>query len=94
MSAGTSRSWRTFGHALADRIEEKLPRVRVPALVVRGSRDPVCPRRWAEEAAGLLPEGRLAVLPGAAHTASYSAPDGFVRAIGPFLRKDALRGDA
>jgi len=84
-SAGTGRAWHTFRHALADRIEDKLTRVRVPALVVRGSRDPVCPQRWAEEAVGLLPEGQLVVLPGAAHTANYSASDEFVRAIGPFL---------
>src|SRR5215217_7885331 len=31
VSAGTRRAWRTFRHALADRIEEKLLRVRVPA---------------------------------------------------------------
>jgi len=84
-SAGTGRAWRTFRHALADCIEEKLTRVRAPALVVRGSRDPVCPQSWAEEAVGLLPEGQLVVLPGAAHTANYSASDEFVRAVDLFL---------
>jgi len=91
VSAGTRRAWRTFRHALADRIEEKLPRVRVPALVVRGSRDLVCPQRWAEEAAGLLPEGRLVVLPGAAHAVNYSASEEFVRTIGPFLYENRVR---
>ena len=32
-----------------DRIEMKLPRVTVPILVVRGSRDPIVPQAWAEE---------------------------------------------
>jgi 2-hydroxy-6-oxonona-2,4-dienedioate hydrolase len=39
LSAGTVRSWRTFRYALEDRIETKLPHMRVPTLVVRGSRD-------------------------------------------------------
>ena len=34
-AAGTRRGWRTLRHALKDRIEEKLPCVRAPALVVR-----------------------------------------------------------
>ena len=46
----------------------------MPTLVVRGSRDQIVPQRWAEEAARLLPMGRLVVIPGAAHTANYSAP--------------------
>ncbi|MDQ3793271.1 MAG: alpha/beta hydrolase [Actinomycetota bacterium] len=71
LDAGLRRSVRTLRYMLEDRIEEKLPRVRVPILVVRGSRDPIVPQRWAEEAASLLPMGRLAVIPGAAHTANY-----------------------
>lgn len=34
------------------RIEEVLPRIQAPTLVVRGPRDPIIPPRWAEEAAG------------------------------------------
>ncbi len=85
LRAGVVRSWRTFRHALHDPIEEKLPDVRVPALVVHGSRDRISPRRWAEEVARLLPDGRLGVLPHAAHAANYSAPEEFARAIRPFL---------
>ncbi len=60
-------------HALADRIEERLPRLALPALVLRGEHDPFCPARWAEEAAALLPEGRLVTLAGA-HAVHYSHP--------------------
>jgi pimeloyl-ACP methyl ester carboxylesterase len=59
--------------ALADRIETKLPDVGVPALVVRGERDPLVPPRWAEEVAALLPQGRLEIVHGAAHAAHYTA---------------------
>src|SRR4028118_2263184 len=38
LRAGLVRSWRTFRYALDDPIEERLPRVRVPALVVAGAR--------------------------------------------------------
>jgi 2-hydroxy-6-oxonona-2,4-dienedioate hydrolase len=82
---GIPRLLRTFQEALRDRIEEKLPRVQVPALVVRGSRDAIVPQRWAEEATRLLPMGRLVVIPGAAHTLNYNSPVELVRVITPFL---------
>jgi pimeloyl-ACP methyl ester carboxylesterase len=57
---------------LDDRIEDKLPQVRCPTVVVRGGRDRVVPARWAREAAELPAAGRLTVLPGYAHMAHYS----------------------
>ena len=83
--AGVFRSWRTFRHALEDPIEERLPKMRVPALVVHGLRDRISPQSWAEEVACLLPDGRLVVLPGAAHAANYSASAEFARAVRSFL---------
>ena len=85
LRAGLARSWRTFRYALDDPIEERLPRVRVPALVVHGSRDGISPRYWAEEVARLLPDGRLVDLPGTPHAANYSAPAQFARAVRAFL---------
>jgi 2-hydroxy-6-oxonona-2,4-dienedioate hydrolase len=85
---GFRRLMKTFHYALEDRIEEKLPHVRAPALVVRGSRDPIVPQRWAEEVASLLPEGRLAVIPGAPHTVVYDAPLELARLVLPFLGGD------
>lgn len=88
IQAGLGRGWRTFRYALADRIEAKLPLIQAPALVVRGSRDPIVPGRWAEEAARLLPRGRLAVIPGAPHAVNYSAPDELVRILRSFLSEN------
>ena len=85
LSAGTRQAWRTLRHALEDRIEEKLPYMRVPTLVVRGSRDPIAPQRWAEEVTGLLPMGRLSVIPGAAHAANYGWAARFARIVHNFL---------
>jgi 2-hydroxy-6-oxonona-2,4-dienedioate hydrolase len=87
LAAGPRRAWRTFVYALENRIEDNLPRVEMPALVVRGSRDPICPQRWAEEAAGLLPRGRLVVVPGAAHTLNFAQPAEFADLIREFFEE-------
>lgn len=83
--AGLPRVIRTFQIALEDRIEEKLPYLRVPTLVVRGKEDPVVPQQWAEEVVSLLPNGKLAVIPGGGHTLNYSAPLELVRVTRAFL---------
>ncbi len=85
LSAGLRRSFSTFQHALKDRIEEKLPHVRVPTLVVLGERDPIVPQRWAERVVRLLLKGRLVVVPGAAHTMNYAAPTELARVVRVFL---------
>jgi len=67
------------------RIEQALPQIQAPALVVRGSRDPIVPQRWAEEAARLLPDGRLEVIDGETHTIVLSAPQRLAQVVLPFL---------
>ena len=68
--AGLGRAVRTTRAMMRDRIEDKLPRVRAPTLVVRGSRDPVVPQAWAERVARTLSDGRLVVVEGGAHLAN------------------------
>jgi pimeloyl-ACP methyl ester carboxylesterase len=85
--AGLQRFRDSFRMALKDRIEDKLPRVQAPTLVVRGSRDPIVPQRWAERVTELLPRGRLAVIPGGTHTLNFAAPLELVRVVEPFLRE-------
>jgi pimeloyl-ACP methyl ester carboxylesterase len=87
--AGVSRVIATFRHALHDRIEDKLPRLAVPTLIVRGSRDPIVPQRWAEDAARLLPRGRLVVVPDAAHTMTFTSPDALADVVRAFIAEDA-----
>jgi pimeloyl-ACP methyl ester carboxylesterase len=62
-----------------------LPRIEVPALVVRGERDPMVPQNWAEKAVALLPKGRLVIIPGAAHTVVYFAPKQLTQVVRSFL---------
>ncbi|PSB17387.1 alpha/beta hydrolase [filamentous cyanobacterium CCP2] len=86
--AGFPRIVHTIRMALEDPIEQKLPQVKVPTLVVRGSLDPVVPQKWAEEVTRLLPQGQLKVIPGVAHTINYSAPLELVRVVEAFLREE------
>jgi pimeloyl-ACP methyl ester carboxylesterase len=85
LSAGLGWSARTLRFSLDDRMEGKLQLVRVPALVVRGSRDPVVTPRRAREVARLLPQGTLLTIEGAAHAVHYSSPSRFVRAVRRFI---------
>jgi 2-hydroxy-6-oxonona-2,4-dienedioate hydrolase len=82
-----------FVEMLRDPMEKKLPDVQAPTLVVRGARDPIVPRAWAEEVAATLPRGRLAEVAGAPHAVNYAAPDELVRLTLVFLaqREGALR---
>ncbi len=82
---GLRREARTLQYGLKDRIEEKLPQIRVPTLVVRGELDPVVPQRWAEEVTALLPDGKLTVIPGGTHGVNYNSPQKFAAAVREFL---------
>lgn len=85
---GMRRLLGTFRQAMADRIEDKLPRIEVPAMVVRGSSDRVISERWAREAAELLPRGVLREIPGAAHTINFEAPLELARVVRPFIDRE------
>ena len=87
MQAGLGRTAHTFGYAMQDRVEEKLPRVAQPALVVRGGRDPVVSGGWAAELSKLLPAGRLAVLEGAAHAVNHNSPAELAGVVLDFLKE-------
>jgi len=82
---GFRREARTLQFALKDRIEEKLPQIRIPALVLRGELDTVVPQRWAEEVAALLPNGKLTTISGGTHGVNYNSPRKFAEAIREFL---------
>lgn len=87
--AGLRRCAQTFRDALTDRVEDKLPSVALPVLVVRGERDRIVPQAWAEQVTRLLPHARLVTVPGAAHTLNFSAPRGLAAVASEFLRQEA-----
>jgi pimeloyl-ACP methyl ester carboxylesterase len=73
-ACGPRRFLATFRHVLNDPIAPKLRHVHTPAVVAWGTRDPLASPAWAREVASLLPDGRLAVVPGQPHALNYSAP--------------------
>jgi 2-hydroxy-6-oxonona-2,4-dienedioate hydrolase len=75
----------TVRSALADRIEERLPLIAQPTVVVRGEADGFVGQSWAEQAAALLPRGRLVVVPGQPHAVHYTRPDLVARIVHEFL---------
>lgn len=82
----------TLHNALADHIEEKLPDITVPVLVVCGARDPVVTVAWSTEAARLVgisspgaAGGTLSVVPTAAHALPYDDPETFATLIAAFV---------
>lgn len=85
LTAGIWRGIKTLQYAIDDPVEEKLPRVAQPMMIVCGGRDPMVPEAWARRVASLLPHGTYVVLPRAAHAINYSAPDELMLSIKPFL---------
>jgi len=82
---GPRRALGTLRHSLQDEMEQRLPRIHAPALVVRGGRDPISGAAWSERAASLLPRGRLVVMPGAPHNVNYKTPGELAGTLLPFL---------
>ena len=84
----------TLRHALADHIEEKLPDIVAPTIVVCGALDPVVTVAWAAEAArlvGISSQGAagatLTVVPTAAHALPYDDPASFASLIDAFVKR-------
>ncbi len=91
-SAGLRRAWRTLQMALCDRIEDKLPHITAPALVVRGELDPLAPHKWCQEVADALSGARLITIPNAAHAVNYNAPDELALIVLEFLQGEGVDG--
>ena len=87
IACGARRYVQTFAYMLTDPIERKLRHVPVPTIVVRGQRDPVVPRAWAEEVALGLPRGRLQEVAGVGHTVNWSAPGALADIVRPLLAR-------
>lgn len=72
-------------HMFADQMLEKAARVQAPCLVVRGERDPVVPRAWAQRVAASLRAGGVREVRRHGHALNYSAAEELMAIIRPFL---------
>jgi pimeloyl-[acyl-carrier protein] methyl ester esterase len=66
-------------------LRSALPKVKQPALAVAGQRDTLIPLQAAQYLASNMPNGRLAVIAGAAHAPFLSHPDEFAGHVVDFL---------
>ncbi len=67
------------------KLRGRLPRAKVPALVVWGERDRLVPPAHAQAYAEGLPNARLVLIPEAAHYPYLEAPERFAEAVERFL---------
>jgi len=91
LRAGPRRILTTLRYAIADRIEEKLPSLTMPVLVVCGAHDPVVTVRWGSEVARLVgmerpgaAGGAMQCVGDAAHALPYDDPWTFAAIIAQF----------
>jgi pimeloyl-ACP methyl ester carboxylesterase len=78
---GVPRLVRVARSMLADPVEERLPQLEQPVVVVRGVRDPICTQAWAEQLASGVRHGRLVVLADAGHAVHWSHPGEVARLV-------------
>jgi pimeloyl-ACP methyl ester carboxylesterase len=89
---GLRRLLATARFGLRDRPEAKLPGIHMPVLVLRGERDMITTRGWAERCARLAENGRYVPVAKAAHAAHFTDPDEVARLISSFLAEVADHG--
>jgi pimeloyl-ACP methyl ester carboxylesterase len=88
---GPRRMWQTFRYALEHDMAGRLQQMRCPTLVVRGEHDALASAEWVQTAVRLLSDGRLSVVPDAAHAAHYSAPGAVARIVREFVTRSKQR---
>ncbi|HEX2191573.1 MAG TPA: alpha/beta hydrolase [Acidimicrobiales bacterium] len=71
---GPARMLGSLRHAVDDVIEDKLPAVACPVLLVRGERDRIAPQEWLDELQRRRSDAGVSVLSQAAHTVVYTRP--------------------
>ncbi|HEV2131575.1 MAG TPA: alpha/beta hydrolase [Longimicrobiaceae bacterium] len=86
LRAGPTRVWKTWTKGAEHDPLTRLPRVRVPGMVVVGTRDPVVERDFARRLTAGLPAGRLVWLEGASHAAQFDCAEEFNEEVIRFLR--------
>lgn len=91
-----ARPWRvyaTLSHSVHNAIEADLVRIVAPTLILTGERDPIAPPRWRDQAARLVPDAELVVVPGAAHNVATTTPTEVATAMLRLLAPDPALTD-
>lgn len=92
--AGPWRMLQTLRYALADDVENAVPHVETPVMVLRGTRDPVAPDRWTRELARRLPHSVHRTIECGPHAVHFTMPDEVAAVILPFFEWHLMRTKA
>jgi 2-hydroxy-6-oxonona-2,4-dienedioate hydrolase len=87
LTAGLRRTAHTALAATRHRIEDRLPLIDVPALVIAGEIDAISPLAWTERLTGLLADGERRVVEGGAHSMHGSHPERLAHLVRLFIRR-------
>jgi len=94
------RGWRSFENFQRDEMSptglktvftDRMVELKMPVLIVHGEKDDLVPLAAARQAAGLLKNGRLVVLPNCGHWPGRDAPDEFNQTLLDFLAGANIR---
>ncbi|MEF3402890.1 alpha/beta fold hydrolase [Agromyces sp. CCNWLW203] len=88
--AGLGWYLEALGPVMQHRIEETLPRIPAQTLVIRGERDRIAPRYWAEQVASRVQRGRLVEVPGRGHETMITAGPRVADLIARHARGEAV----
>ena len=72
---------------------ERIAELRLPTLVVFGSRDPLVSEKRVREHAAELPHVTVVALDGAAHAINFSHPDQLANVVRAFMEKREIVDD-
>ncbi len=75
-----------FSLGLKYDLRDELKKINAPVLVIHGEKD-MMPSKVSQEYVDLFPEGKLSIVPGAAHFPFLEKPDRFATLVGDFLFK-------
>jgi pimeloyl-ACP methyl ester carboxylesterase len=78
--AGLRRVRHALKVHLDDALEDVVPNIRVPVLVLHGDQDRLCTEQWARQLSELAPDGRFRSVPGA-HSFVWTAPSAWSQPI-------------
>lgn len=86
LTAGLRRTVLTARSATLHRIEDRLPLIDVPTLIIAGDLDAISPLPWTERLTGLLSNGDRRIVEGGAHSMHGSHPDKLAHFVRLFVR--------
>jgi 2-hydroxy-6-oxonona-2,4-dienedioate hydrolase len=86
--AGLLRLLQSYIYQVTDPIEDKVPRIQAPTLIMRGEYDPVAYQEFCENLAELFPRGELVVIPDVAHTLVFTAPEALAETTREYMARE------